>query len=228
MSKNSLYIFIGLMIVVVIGYFYSKGLLNHSKDQKPGKSKDIALLIEKGQVHSGDIIFQTSGSGQSKAIQLATHSEYSHCGIIFKNDTGYSVLEAVQPVKRTGLSRWISKGLQGHYIIKRLKNVDKVLTANALQKMNSIGNGFTGKGYDIYFDWSDDKMYCSELVWKVYKRATGIEIGSLQKLSDFDLSNNIVKQKLKDRYGNKIPLNEMVISPSAILNSDLLETVVVK
>ena len=35
-------------------------------------------------IKEGDIIFQTSTSSQSKAIQLATHSKYSHVGIIFK------------------------------------------------------------------------------------------------------------------------------------------------
>lgn len=34
----------------------------------------------------GDLIFQTSLSAQSMAIQLATHSSYSHCGILFKED----------------------------------------------------------------------------------------------------------------------------------------------
>lgn len=32
----------------------------------------------------GDIIFQTSMSSQSQAIQLATHSPYSHMGVLFK------------------------------------------------------------------------------------------------------------------------------------------------
>ena len=49
-----------------------------------------------------------------------------------------------------------------------------------------------------------------------------IEIGKLQKLSDFDLSNEAVKNKMKERYGNKIPLDEIVISPAAIFDSELL------
>lgn len=34
------------------------------------------------QPQTGDIIFQTSLSSQSQAIQLATHSDYSHTGMI--------------------------------------------------------------------------------------------------------------------------------------------------
>lgn len=40
---------------------------------------------------NGDIIFQTSNSGQSKAIQIATGSKYSHMGIIYKQGNDYFV-----------------------------------------------------------------------------------------------------------------------------------------
>ena len=75
------------------------------------------------------------------------------------------------------------------------------------------------------FVWSDDKIYCSELIWKIYQRATGIELGKLQKLSDFDLTNDLVKKKIKERYGDKIPTEEIVILPDALFESELLITV---
>jgi hypothetical protein len=40
---------------------------------------------------NGDIIFQTSQSGQSKAIQIATDSKYSHMGIVYKIGKDYFV-----------------------------------------------------------------------------------------------------------------------------------------
>lgn len=91
--------------------------------------------------------------------------------------------------------------------------------------MKSEGEKFKGKNYDLTFEWSDNKIYCSELVWKIYQRATGIEIGKLEKLSDFDLTSEVVKKKMKERYGNKIPIDEIVISPAAIFDSELLTTV---
>jgi uncharacterized protein YycO len=174
---------------------------------------------------NGDIIFQTSKSNQSKAIQLATKSKYSHMGIIYENDGQFFVYEAVQPVKLTPLIEWINRGENGHYVIKRLENADQVLTNSTLTKMKQIGEQFKGKPYDIYFEWSDDKIYCSELVWKMYKQATNIEIGKLEQLSDFDLSNEIVKAKMKERYGSNIPMDEKVISPAAMFNSDKLITI---
>lgn len=174
---------------------------------------------------NGDLIFQTSLSGQSKAVQLATHSKYSHCGIIYKNGSDYFVFEAVQPVKRTRLDKWIARGQGGKYVVKRLKNAAEVLTPEVIAKMKKIGDGFNGKKYDLTFEWSDDKIYCSELIWKVYQRATGIEIGKLGKLSDFDLTHEVVKKKMKERYGNEIPMEETVISPAAVFDSELLVTV---
>lgn len=82
-----------------------------------------------------------------------------------------------------------------------------------------------GKNYDLTFEWSDDKIYCSELIWKVYKRATGIEIGELEMLRNFDLTHESVRKKMKERYGDNIPMDELVISPAAIFESELLITV---
>ncbi len=41
---------------------------------------------------NGDIIFQTSTSGQSKAIQIATGSKYSHMGIIYKQGEDMEII----------------------------------------------------------------------------------------------------------------------------------------
>jgi uncharacterized protein YycO len=85
-------------------------------------------------------------------------------------------------------------------------------------------NKFIGKNYDLTFEWDDERIYCSELVYKIYKLGAGIEVGKLQKLSEFDLSNPIVKAKLVERYGTKIPLDEPVISPGAIFtDTNLME-----
>lgn len=179
-------------------------------------------------LHNGDLIFQTSQSAQSQAIQLATKSKYSHCGIIYKEDGKWFVFEAIQPVQKTPLDNWIARGKDSHYVVKRLKNADEVLTDANFSKMKATAQKMGGKNYDLYFEWSDDRIYCSELIWKIYKEGTGIEIGKLQELKDLDLSNPAVKAKLKERYGNAIPVHEKVISPAAMFESDLLTTVIEK
>ena len=218
-------IILGLLGLTIFGGLYAKRKFYDPKFRVDNVKTEVKQLADNNEIKNGDLIFQTSLSGQSKAIQLATNSKYSHCGIVYSDNGQFYVYEAIQPVKTTPLDKWIARGKDGHFVIKRLKNADHVLTAETLQKMKQEGEMFKGKNYDLTFEWSDDKIYCSELIWKIYQRATGIEIGKLQKLSDFDLTNEAVKQKMKERYGDKIPTEEIVISPAAIFDSELLTTV---
>lgn len=182
--------------------------------------------IAANKIHDGDIIFQTSESKQCEAVRIATNSKFSHCGIILFVNGGEFVLEAVQPVKITPLEEWITHGKEKKYIIKRLKNADTILNAETLDKMKAYGKQFLGKEYDAYFEWTDTRIYCSELVWKIYKNAAGIELCNLKQLKDFNLSDERVQKILKERYGNDIPLEEKVVAPSNLVDSDLLKTVI--
>jgi uncharacterized protein YycO len=222
--KKTLFI-LGILGLTLCSGLYGYSRIFNSNDNLEHARKEVQKLADQDEIQNGDLIFQTSLSEQSKAIQLATKSEYSHCGIIFKEGNDYYVFEAIQPVKRTPLDKWIARGKGSEYVIKRLKNAEQVLTPTTISKMKQVGEEFRGKNYDLTFEWSDDKIYCSELIWKIYHRAAGIEIGKLEKLSDFDLTSDAVKKKMKERYGNKIPLNEIVISPASIFNSELLVTV---
>ena len=215
----------GLIGLIIIGGLYAKRKYYDPKRWIDNARQKVNELVDKDEIQNGDLIFQTSLSRQSKAIQLATKSKYSHCGLIYKNGRDYFVFEAVQPVKLTPLDKWIARGKDAMFVIKRLKNSDKLLTAAALEKMKEIGDQFKGKSYDLTFEWSDDKIYCSELIWKIYQRATGLEIGKLEKLKDFDLRDKAVQAKMKERYGNRFPMDETVISPVAIFDSELLMTI---
>ena len=171
---------------------------------------------------NGDIVFHTSRSAQSLAVQRATHSEYSHMGVVYVEDGKSFVFEAVQPVKLTPLPEWVKRGESGHFVAKRLRNADDLLTPQSLKKLKAEGRQLRGKSYDLYFEWSDDRIYCSELVWKMYKRALGVEIGHTQRLEDFDLSDPVVQGKIRERWKGPPPKDEIVISPAEMFKSELL------
>lgn len=174
---------------------------------------------------NGDIVFQTSRSSQSQAIQLATQSPYSHMGIVYLQSGEPYVFEAVQPVKLTPLAEWVARGEGGHFVAKRLKEAESILSSAVLQEMQRVGEDFVGKDYDLYFEWSDERIYCSELVWKIFKLGAGVEIGAMSQLGSFDLSHPVVKAKVAERYRDNLPLEEPVISPVAMFVSPLLETI---
>ena len=173
-------------------------------------------------VRDGDVIFQTSRSSQSMAIQRATHSPYSHMGIIFVRAGQPYVLEASATVRYTPLSEWIARGKDSKYVLKRLH---KPLSDSQVEKLRKAAKPFEGRAYDLTFEWSDSKIYCSELVWKIYDRALGIQLGELQKLRDFDLSDAAVRTKMKERYGKNVPLDSPVISPASMFKTEGLSAV---
>lgn len=175
------------------------------------------LSLENKNPQMGDIIFHTSTSNQSFAIQEATQSPYSHVGLIENLEGKLFVLEAVQPVKRTALDEWISRGEDSKYVIKRLGNIDYLKTEKGKEHWKQLVDLYLGKPYDIYFQWSDDRIYCSELVWKMYNQLLGIEIGALQKLNE--LKWQLAEAQLVERYGDNIPWEEKIISPQAIFES---------
>ena len=147
--------------------------------------------------------------------------------IVLRNGVPY-VLEASATVRYTPLKKWIERGSGHHYEIKRLREAATMLTPEHSNALHQAGARFLGRPYDLTFDWSDDRMYCSELVYKVYDRALGIKIGDLQRVRDFDLTDAAVQAKMRERYGSEVPLDAPVISPVAMEQSPLLVTVAEK
>ena len=175
------------------------------------------------QYRDGDIIFQSSPSRQSAAIEEATQSPYSHCGIIFYENNVAYVYEAVQPVGKRRLDEWIESGVNAEFVVKRLDTVQ--LTENKIKALKNYAIEQFGKNYDGKFNWSDKEMYCSELVYKCYWNACQIKLATPRPLREFNIDGPIVRKIMKERYGNDIPYDEPMISPDQLVNSRLLITV---
>ena len=168
---------------------------------------------------NGDIIFHTSKSSQSKAIQIATKSPYSHVGIVYVKDGIPYVYEAISKVSLTPMKNWINRGENKDYTVMRLK---QNLTEEQLQRMKKIGQKYEGTSYDLLFEWSDDKMYCSEIVWKIYKEGAGITLSKPQKMKNYHFDHPAVQKKLDERWKGNINWNEKVVAPSDLMESHKL------
>jgi Permuted papain-like amidase enzyme, YaeF/YiiX, C92 family len=214
-----------LLVTLGLSFYFALKITN-SVFGKRNIAQNQFTTTDLEKIKEGDIIFQTSQSSQCEAVRIATNSKFSHCGIIYNIDGKYFVYEAVQPVKITPIEEWITHGKNDDYVVKRLKNAKELLTVATLQKMKTYGKQFLNKDYDLYFGWSDDKIYCSELVWKIYKNGANIELCNLEKLKSFNLENPKVKAILEQRYGKNIPLKEDVVAPSQIVNSKIVETII--
>lgn len=168
----------------------------------------------------GDIVFHESTSRQSPIIKLAQNSRWTHCGIVFNIGSDAFVYEAVEPVKYTPLKEWIARGKDGYYIVKRLKKY--TLSTSQIDRMKTVGLSFKGKHYDKLFQWNDDRMYCSELVWKIYSKGASIELCKPKQFSDFPIDIPRVRKLIMERYGDSFDPSEQIVSPQDLFKSKLL------
>ena len=183
------------------------------------------ISAETFRFQEGDILFQESRNSTAKAVKIATNSRYTNLGIILKYRGKFVVLESYGNVRKTDLNKFIKRGVNSWYLVKRFKNYKDIMTEENLGKLRENSNSFMGRPYDLYYGWGDEKLYSAELIWKFLKDTLGIEIAPLKKMKDFDLSNPYVKLILSQKFGKEIPLEETVISPKDILESEMLETV---
>lgn len=216
--KTTIKIAFALACAVVVA-FLIYGIIERGKYGEDSSLSEITVR----KFRNGDIVFHTSCSRQSKYIQMGTLSRYSHCGIICLINGKPYVYEAVQSVKITPLEEWIARGKNSRFVVKRLRNVEEILTPNALSLMKKEARKFTGKDYDAMFSWSDSQIYCSELVWKIYDRALGIELCPLRCVQDYPAVKLPKVKRELERRG--ISQDGTVVAPSDLFRSSDLVTV---
>ena len=175
---------------------------------------------------TGDVVFQSTKGEQAEAIRKATGSRFTHCGVVFEAGGEWKVLEAVQPVKVTPLAEFQKRSLPGTFQVRRLK---QPLAPESLELARAWGQKQVGLNYDVHFRWDDQTLYCSELVWKIYKQA-GVELCATRRFKDYALESPEVKAVIKERYGSvdKMPQDEPVVSPGDLADSPLLVEVPAK
>jgi cell wall-associated NlpC family hydrolase len=168
-----------------------------------------AALAAEPELRTGDVAFQTSRSRQSAAIQRATHSPWSHVGIVEVTPKRTFVLEAIQPVSRTPWERWRKRGADGRVRLMRPRSLD----AAAAAKVVAAAKDFLGRPYDPWFRWDDGAIYCSELVAKAFERGAEITLGTRQSVGELAIEG--LEAELRRRFGG-IPRDLVLVSPASI------------
>jgi hypothetical protein len=175
------------------------------------------------ELRDGDLVFQMSRSRQSTAVALATRSRLTHMGVVFVDRGDPWVLEAVEPVKRTPFESWRRRGDGGRVWVKRLRDVRAVLTPEVVARMRALGQTWLGHHYDLQFRWDDERLYCSELAYKLYERGAGVRIGKVQRAGEMALGHPEVQRKLQQRFGDHaFSPDEPVITPQAMFDDPRL------
>ncbi len=167
-------------------------------------------------VREGDVIFQTSPSNQSKMIQIATRSKISHCGIVVMKDGEPYVLEARKTLVLTPLDKFIARGVEGRYWLKRPEKDNIKITYD----------NYLGTPYDLAFKFGNDKLYCSELVYEIYKNQLGVELCEPKKIADYMLPGIKYLSGIEEEMNKRgITLEQYAVAPVDVFNSMNLKPV---
>jgi len=172
-----------------------------------------------GTLRTGDLVFHTSRSQQSAAIQAATDSPLSHVGLVEVTPAGVFVVEAVQPVKRVPFAKWRARGVNGRLLVLRPEQLPEDKREAAVREAKR----HLGKPYDWHFGWDDRAMYCSELARKAYSAAAGVDYGKLERLGSLNVRK--LGPALQQRYGGKVPLDLELITPASLAADERLTVV---
>lgn len=163
------------------------------------------------EVQEGDVIFHMSTSSQSPLIAIATTSPLTHCGVIVMKGNEPYVLEANSTLKTTPLRTFIKRGRCGAYWIKRPKSgIDKSIRYHHL----------LGRSYDLAFSFGNNKYYCSELVYDIYKYQLDIELCTPMPMNHYFTLG--MKKKMRQRGMDP---NGLVVAPKDIFGSGFLKFV---
>ncbi len=169
------------------------------------------------RLKSADIVLQTSTSRMSKPIREATHSPYSHVGLVEVAPDGVYVIEAISPVSRTPFSAWRKRGEGGKVTVERLPALTKEDADNVVR----VAKGWLGRPYDVRFAPGDGALYCSELVTRAFEEGAHVTLGKREALKDLDLSpaDRARAQSLH------VSLEQQVITPASLAADEKLERV---
>lgn len=167
-------------------------------------------------VREGDVIFQTSQSSQSPLIQIGTRSHITHCGIIVMRDGKPYVLETLKTLVLTPLDKFIARGKEGKYWLKRSdKENIKIDYAHYL-----------GKPYDLAFSFDNDIYYCSELVYDIYKNQLGIELCKPKQVGDYLILGTDKLDKIENTMQRRgITKEQYAVAPVDVFESEYLHSV---
>lgn len=174
----------------------------------------------------GDLVFIKSQSEQSRLLKLTTGSEWTHVGMAFKRESGWDIIEAIQPVKWTTLYSFVRRSKELSFEVRRANfEIDA-------EKIKTYAEDKLGRNYDSIFAWDQDRWYCTELVWKAYKKTSGEELGSLEKIGDLkNIDSAPIRKEAERRFANYgLPYDHEewkkspVITPIQMMNAqNLLE-----
>ncbi len=131
-------------------------------------------LSKKIELRTGDLLFQDLDCGAlCDAIENATLGQngerFSHIGIVERKDDEIYVIEAYDGVSKTPINVFLNRDLKpnekSRVVVGRLKSEYHSSIPNAIKEANKR----IGLAYDNEFKLNNNKYYCSEFIYDIFK-----------------------------------------------------------
>jgi len=134
----------------------------------------------------GDVLLQPLNCWACTLIEEEEKTRFSHIGVVIATTPEVRVAEAYGKVRAVSLSSFDSKTERGQTIlVLRFRNLalQKRLLDESSRLKALYQSDFDGAEYDSAFRWNNfdasgrERLYCSELVTKLFQAFAGVEIG---------------------------------------------------
>lgn len=168
----------------------------------------------------GDIVFQSlPHSPLVDAIEGVTASPYSHCGIVAQEKGRWVVYEAFHNVEATPLKQFLFRGRDLRFAVYRLKSRFQQYVPATIANTKT----YLGRPYDVRYRMDDERLYCSELIYKAYHEASGQQFGKMVRLSD--LNWKPFARTIEHFEKGPVPTDREMITPKDLSEAEQLEPV---
>ncbi len=210
---------------------------SEKKEEKAISVKAKATFdFSKFQLKSGDILFQDSDCGPfCEAIEKVTFgvggSKFSHVGMVIpKGENQLVVMEAItKGVVETPLDSFFVRSFDENnnskVVVGRLKKEHLHLIPKAID----FAKTKLGLPYDDVFDISNNKYYCSELLFESFKYANDNQpIFELQKMTYKDPDTKAtfpIWEEYFQKLNIPIPEDEPGLNPGGMSTSSYIDIV---
>jgi len=226
-------LFISLLSLITFSCESSKPEQETSIEPAP---TSVSFDYSKFELKAGDILFQDIDCGPfCESIEKVTFgvkgSKFSHVGMVIPNNQDELVIiEAVSAgVKETPLDSFFVRSFDEDHNSKVVVGRMKAAHTHLIPEAIAFAKTRLGLAYDEVFDITNDKYYCSELIYDSFKHANeGQPIFQLQPMTYKDPETNEIFPIWADYFeelGVPIPEGESGLNPGGMSTSAYIDIV---
>ncbi len=164
-----------------------------------------SLALPKESLKTGDIILLDMDCFSCELIEQQTGGPFSHSGIVLKHGSRYFVAQSLGNVHHIPLKNFLS------YSRKKAQVMRPKYLSYAMRKqlLANYQEKYMGQPFDHDYIWDDEKLYCSEFLYKLLKSVYAI-VDFVPKPMSYDKNTDAWERY----FGKKPPTGLPGLSPN--------------